>query len=218
MALYCALVKDAVPRVAVPRLSLYLRCLEDLAPGVDRVSSEDLAELAGVNAAKLRKDLSYLGSYGVRGIGYQTEHLRYQIRRELGLTREWPLVIVGMGNLGRALARYDGFREQGFRVVGVFDEDPGKVGTRVNDLKVEPLEALDARVRECGARIAVIATPPAAAQAVAEMLAAAGVASILNFAPTVLRVPENVHVRRVDFSSELQVLAFYLHQDAAPAG
>jgi len=207
-----------LPRVAVPRLSLYLRCLEDLAPGVDRISSEDLAELAGVNAAKLRKDLSYLGSYGVRGIGYQTEHLRYQIRRELGLTREWPLVIVGMGNLGRALARYDGFREQGFRVVGVFDEDPGKVGTRVDDLEVEPLEALDARVGECGVRIAVIATPPAAAQAVAEMLAAAGVASILNFAPTVLRVPENVHVRRVDFSSELQVLAFYLHQDAAPAG
>jgi len=211
-------VKQALPRVVVPRLSLYLRCLEELAPVVERISSGDLAELAGVNSAKLRKDLSYLGSYGVRGIGYRTETLRYQIRRELGLTREWPLVIVGMGNVGRALAGYDGLREQGFPVVGVFDNDADKLGSRVDDLVVEPLEALAATVRERGARIGVIATPPAAAQSVAERLAAAGVASILNFAPTVLRVPPEVHVRRVDLSSELQVLAFYLHRDAASAG
>jgi len=202
----------------VPRLSLYLRCLEELAPGVERISSERLAELAGVTPAKLRKDLSYLGSYGVRGVGYHTEHLRYQIRRELGLTRDWPLVIVGMGNLGRALAHYAGFREQGFRVVGVFDDDPAKVGGRVGDLAVESLDGLEAAVRERGASIGVIATPPEAAQAVVEMLAASGVASILNFAPTVLRVPPSVYVRRVDFSSELQVLAYYLHRDTAPAG
>ena len=204
--------------MAVPRLSVYLRCLEDLPPGVDRISSDDLAELAGVSPAKLRKDLSYLGSYGVRGVGYRTEHLRYQIRRELGLTKEWPLVIVGMGNLGRALAHYEGFRQQGFRVVGVFDSDPDKVGDRVDGLVIEPVGALAPAVWERGARLAVIATPPEAAQAVAEALAAAGVTSILNFASTLLRVPEHVHVRRVDFSTELQVLAFYLHQAAAPAG
>jgi len=202
----------------VPRLSLYLRCLEELPPGVERISSEALAELAGVTSAKLRKDLSYLGSYGVRGVGYHTEHLGYQIRRELGLTGDWPLVIVGMGNLGHALARYEGFRGQGFRLVGVFDDDPAKVGGRVGHLVVEPLETLAAAVQEHGARIGVIATPPQAAQAVAEMLAAAGVASILNFSPTVLRVPAHVHVRRVDFSSELQVLACYLHRGAASAG
>lgn len=210
--------KQPLPRVAVPRLSVYLRCLEDLPPGVDRISSDDLAELSGVSPAKLRKDLSYLGSYGVRGVGYRTEHLRYQIRRELGLTKEWPLVIVGMGNLGRALAHYDGFRQQGFRVVGVFDSDPDKVGHPVDGLVIEPVGALAPAVWERGARLAVIATPPEAAQAVAEALAAAGVTSILNFASTVLRVPEHVHVRRVDFSTELQVLAFYLHQAAAPAG
>jgi len=211
-------VKQPLPRVAVPRLSVYLRCLESLPPGVDRISSDDLADLAGVSPAKLRKDLSYLGSYGVRGVGYRTENLRYQIRRELGLSKEWPLVIVGMGNLGRALAHYEGFRQQGFRVVGVFDSDPAKVGDRVDGLAVEPMGALATAVWERGARLAVIATPPAAAQAVAEALAAAGVTSILNFASAVLRVPAHVHVRRVDFATELQVLAFYLHRAAAPAG
>lgn len=202
----------------VPRLSLYLRCLEDLPPGTESISSEGLAALAGVGPAKLRKDLSYLGSFGVRGVGYQVEHLRYQIRRELGLTREWPLVIVGAGNVGRALAHYDGFRQQGFRVVGIFDDDRAKIGTRLDHLEVEPVQGLAAAVWERGVRIAVIATPPEAAQWVAETLAGAGVSSILNFTPTVLRVPEQVHVRRVDFSGELQVLAFYLHRGEVGAG
>jgi redox-sensing transcriptional repressor len=193
---------------------VYLRCLEDLPPGVARISSEDLAARAGVNSAKVRKDLSYLGSYGVRGVGYGVEHLRFQIRRELGLAQEWPLVIVGVGNLGRALANYGGFREQGFRVVGIFDDDPNKIGTRVGEHRVEPLGALPGAVRDRGARIGVISTPPEGAQQVAETLAAAGVASILNFAPTVVRVPDHVQVRRVDFSTELQVLAFHLHQSA----
>jgi redox-sensing transcriptional repressor len=197
----------------VPRVALYLQCLEDLPPGVQRISSEDLAARAGVNSAKVRKDLSYLGSYGTRGVGYDAEHLRFQIRRELGLARDWPVVIVGAGNLGRALANYDGFHQPGFRVVGVFDDDPEKVGTWVGTAQVEPLEALPAAVAQRGARIGVIATPPAAAQQIADTLAAAGVSSILNFAPTVVRVPDHVHVRRVDFAAELQVLAFYLHQD-----
>ena len=206
--------KQTVPRVAVPRLTVYLQCLEDLPPGMTRLSSEDLAARAGVNSAKVRKDLSYLGSYGIRGVGYDTEHLRFQIRRELGLTREWPLVIVGVGNLGRALANYGGFREQGFRVVGIFDDDPNKVGTHLGEHRVEPLAALPAAVHDRGARIGVIATPAEGAQPVAEMLSAAGVAAILNFSPAVVRVPEHVAVRRVDFSAELQVLAFHLHQRA----
>ena len=180
---------------------------------MSRISSEDLAARAGVNSAKVRKDLSYLGSYGVRGVGYDTEHLRFQIRRELGLTRDWPLVIVGVGNLGRALANYPGFRDQGFQVVGIFDDDPNKVGTRVG--RAPGGAAGGPARRRCGqrgARIGVITTPAEGAQAVAEMLAAAGVASILNFAPTVVRVPRHVQVRRVDFSTELQVLAFHLHQ------
>ncbi len=144
--------KHAIPKIAVPRLTVYLRCLEDLPAGVNRISSEELAARAGVNSAKVRKDLSYLGSYGVRGVGYDVEHLRFQIRRELGLTREWPLVIVGVGNLGRALANYGGFRDQGFRVVGIFDDDPNKVGTRVGEFRVEPLEALPGAVRERGAQ------------------------------------------------------------------
>jgi len=205
-------VKHIIPKVALPRLTVYLRCLEDLPAGVGRISSEDLAARAGVNSAKVRKDLSYLGSYGVRGVGYDVEHLRFQIRRELGLTREWPLVIVGVGNLGRALANYSGFQDQGFRVVGVFDDDPNKVGTRVGQHRVEALESLPGAVGERGARIGLIATPPEASQAVADVLAAAGVAAILNFAPTVVRVPAHVQVRRVDFSTELQVLAFHLHQ------
>jgi len=199
----------------VPRLSLYLQVLDDLPAGVSRVSSEELAARAGVNSPKVRKDLSYLGSYGVRGVGYDVEHLRFQIRRELGLTREWAVVIVGVGNLGRALANYGGFREQGFNVVGIFDDDPNKVGTRVGEHRVEPLSALPDAVRAGGARIGIIATPAEGAQTVAELLAAAGVQAILNFAPTVVRVPAGVQVRRVDFSAELQVLAFHLHQGEA---
>ncbi|MBM3696459.1 MAG: redox-sensing transcriptional repressor Rex [Actinobacteria bacterium] len=211
--------KQPVPKVAVPRLTVYLQCLEDLPHGVTRVSSEELAARAGVNSAKVRKDLSYLGSYGVRGVGYDAAHLRFQIRRELGLTREWPLVIVGVGNLGRALANYGGFAQRNFRVAGVFDDDPNKVGTRVGEHRVEPLAALAAAVVERGARIGVITTPAEAAQRVADLLAGAGVASILNFAPTVVRVPAHVQVRRVDFSTELQVLAFHLHQASmGPAG
>jgi redox-sensing transcriptional repressor len=205
-------VKQAVPKVAVPRLSLYLQVLDDLPAGMSRVSSEELAARAGVNSPKVRKDLSYLGSYGVRGVGYDVEHLRFQIRRELGLTREWPVVIVGVGNLGRALANYGGFREQGFNVVGIFDDDPNKVGTWVGEHRVQPLAALPEIVRAGAARIGVIATPPEGAQAVADVLAAAGVEAILNFAPTVVRVPARVQVRRVDFSAELQALAFHLHQ------
>lgn len=171
------------------------------------VSSETLASMAGVHAAQVRKDLSYLGSYGVRGIGYDVVNLRTQIERELG---SFPIVIVGAGNLGAALAKYHGFSERGFSIAGVFDADPGKVGSNLEGIVVEPIADLEVAVTERGASIGIVAVPAHAAQEVAERLAAAGIRSILNFAPTVLHVGGDVHVRRVDLSTELQILSFYL--------
>lgn len=201
-----------VPKVTVQRLPVYLRCLEGLSSGQEHVSSDQLAELAGVNPAKVRKDLSYLGSFGVRGVGYDIEHLRFQIRIELGLEEDWPVVIVGIGNLGRALANYAGFGDRGFNIVGLFDADPAKVGKKVDGLVIEPLKNLKRSVRSKNASIGLVTTPAAAAQETAESLAAAGIRSILNFAPTVIAAPEGVDIRRVDLSTELQVLSFYLHR------
>jgi redox-sensing transcriptional repressor len=173
------------------------------------VSSEGLAELAGVNAAKVRKDLSYLGSYGTRGVGYEVEYLVFQIRRELGLDHEWPVVIVGAGNLGQALAGYGGFNGRGFPVAGMVDIDPGKVGTVVADTTVRPLDELPDIVGRGGIRIGVVATPAGAAQDAADRLIAAGVTSILNFAPMVLSVPSTISVRKVDLAVELQILSYH---------
>ncbi len=165
------------------------RCSRRPTPEVGTVSSERLAELAGVNAAKVRKDLSYLGSYGTRGVGYDVEYLLDEITRELGLTHDWPVAIVGLGNLGQALANYRGFGARGFRVVALVDADPAKVGERVGDLddRVDRRPA-DRSSRERGITIGIIATPAAAAQEVADRLVAAGVTSILNFAPAVVAV------------------------------
>jgi redox-sensing transcriptional repressor len=173
------------------------------------VSSERLAELAGVNAAKVRKDFSYLGSYGTRGVGYDVEYLLFQISRELGLTQDWPVVIVGIGNLGAALANYRGFSARGFRIVALVDADPLKCGKEVGGLVVEPLRDLPRIVAERGVAIGIIATPAAAAQEVAELLVTAGVTSVLNFAPIVIAVPPGVSLRKVDLSIELQILSFY---------
>lgn len=192
------------------RLPVYLRILYDLAAeGVGNVSSERLAELAGVNAAKVRKDLSYLGSYGTRGVGYDVEYLVYQMSRELGLHHPWPVVIVGAGNLGQALANYAGFHERGFPVVQVVDVDGAKVGTKIGDTTVRHLDELPQLVDAGGVTIGVIATPGAVAQGVADRLVQAGVTAILNFAPVVLTVPRGVSVRRVDLAVELQILSFY---------
>lgn len=201
-----------VPGVTVQRLPIYLSCLERLPADQERVSSDELAVLAGVTPAKVRKDLSYLGSFGVRGVGYEIDHLRFQIRIELGLEEEWPVVIVGAGHLGKALARYDGFVDHGFDVVGLFDIDPAKIGSKLDGLVVEPLSDLKRSIRTRGATIGIVTTPAAAAQETAEVLGAAGIRSILNFAPVVIKPPEGVDVRRVDLSTELQVLSFYLHR------
>ena len=169
---------------------MYLRALTGLADdGTTTCSSEELAASAGVNSAKLRKDLSYLGSYGTRGVGYDVEYLRYQIAREIGVTQDWPVVIVGIGNLGHALANYSGFRSRGFRVVALLDADPDRHDEVVAGLDVRSFEDLESIVSEDAVSIGVIATPAVAAQSVADRMVAAGITSILNFAPTVLTVP-----------------------------
>jgi redox-sensing transcriptional repressor len=199
-----------IPDATVARLPVYLRLLYEVAAdGATNVSSERLAELAGVNAAKVRKDLSYLGSYGTRGVGYDVEYLVSQMSRELGLHREWPVVIVGAGNLGQALANYAGFHDRGFPVVHLVDVEASKVGTTIGDIEVRHLNELPQLVAEHGITIGVIATPGGVAQEVADRLVLAGVTAILNFAPTVLTVPRGVAVRKVDLAVELQILSFY---------
>jgi redox-sensing transcriptional repressor len=199
-----------IPEATVARLPLYYRALLETAERqISTISSERLAELAGVNAAKVRKDLSYLGSYGTRGVGYDVEYLLHEISRELGLTRDWPVAIVGIGNLGRALANYRGFGARGFRVMALVDADPALVGMKVGDLAVESIEDLDRIVAERRIAIAILATPAAAAQEVSDRLVGAGVTSILNFAPAVLSVPDGVSMRKVDLAIELQILSFY---------
>jgi redox-sensing transcriptional repressor len=199
-----------IPEATVARLPVYLRALVTLTErGIATSSSEELATAAGVNSAKLRKDLSYLGSYGTRGVGYDVEYLRYQIAREIGVTQDWPVVIVGIGNLGHALANYSGFRSRGFRIVALLDSDPGRLGEQVGDMAIRGFEEIESLVAEHRVAIGVIATPAPSAQAVCDRLVAAGVTSILNFAPTVLNVPDGVDVRKVDLSIELQILAYH---------
>jgi redox-sensing transcriptional repressor len=199
----------------VARLPVYLRALHNLQElGVATVSSEELAAAAGVNSAKLRKDLSHLGSYGTRGVGYQVEYLVYQISRELGLTQDWVVAIIGVGNLGRALSGYGGFASRGFRVAALLDADTKVVGRRISGLTVEHIDKLETVVKDREVSIAVIATPAGAAQAVCDRLVEAGVTSILNFAPVVLSVPDTVEVRKVDLSIELQILAFHEQRKA----
>lgn len=200
------------------RLPVYLRALVEIAEaGETTLSSVALAAATGVNSAKVRKDLSHLGSYGTRGVGYDVAYLIHQIRRELGLTQHWPIVIVGIGNLGHALANYRGFAERGFRTAALVDNDPGKIGEVVSGMPVRAIEDLGAIVREHDALIGVISTPAAAAQPVADAMVDAGIRSILNFAPAALTVPEGVSVRKVDLAVELQILTYYEQRKAALA-
>ncbi len=209
-----------IPDATVARLPVYLRALNALAEqDVATVSSEELAAATGVNSAKLRKDLSHLGSYGTRGVGYDVEYLVYQVSRELGLTQDWPVLIVGAGNLGRALANYGGFASRGFRIAALLDCDPRVVGTVIAHHQVRSDAEIEQVIEHFRVSIGVIATPAASAQAVCDRLVAAGVTSILNFAPVVLNVPSGVDVRKVDLSIELQILAFHAQRRAiAPEG
>jgi redox-sensing transcriptional repressor len=205
-----------LPEATVARLPEYLRALHHLADaGNDTVSSEALAAAAGVNSAKLRKDLSHLGSYGTRGVGYDVALLIDQIEYVLGLTQRRSVALVGVGNLGHALAGYAGFGTRGFRIAALFDADPRRVGEKINGLVVRHIDELAQIAAAEAIAIGVIATPATAAQAVADRLVAAGVTSILNFAPCVLAVPDGVDVRKVDLAIELQILSFHEHRKSS---
>jgi redox-sensing transcriptional repressor len=205
-----------IPEATVARLPVYLRALYTLSErGVTTVASDELARLAGVNSAKLRKDLSHLGSYGIRGVGYDVDYLVYQVSRALGLTQNWSVAIVGAGNLGRALANYGGFVSRGFRIVALLDTAPELVGNRIGRLTVQHVDELEDVIADRHVAIGAIATPADVAQLVCDRLVAAGVTSILNFAPLVLNVPDGVDVRKVDLSIELQILAFHARRRSA---
>lgn len=231
----------AIPEATVARLAVYLRMLGQLADergieggsfegrtaagrvagvpngAADTISSEELAALSGVNSAKLRKDLSYIGSYGIRGVGYDVAALKHQLERVLGLDHPQAVALVGVGNLGHALAGYGGFGGRGFPVIALFDVAPELVGTCINGIQVDHPRHIAPVCRARGITIGMIATPAQAAQAVCDELVAAGVSSILNFAPTVLQVPDEVEVRKVDLAVELQVLAFHVARRHAAA-
>lgn len=206
-----------IPEATVARLPVYLRALTALADReVATASSEQLAATAGVNPAKLRKDLSYLGTYGTRGVGYDVDYLRYQIARQIGLTQDWSVAIVGVGNLGRALADYAGFGSRGFSITALIDNDPARIGEKVGEIEIAALDQMEHVLAENAVSIGVIATPSGSAQAVCDRLVAADVRSILNFAPTLLTVPEGVDVRKVDLSIELQILAYHEQRKHRP--
>jgi redox-sensing transcriptional repressor len=195
----------------VRRLSLYLRFLEEFEnAGLTTVSSEELAARGGTTSAQVRKDLSFFGSFGKRGLGYQVGELTQRMRRILGLERDWRVIIVGIGKIGSALAQYEGFQQRGFRVVGLYDSDPAKIGREVYDLPVRPIESLTEDNRERPVDIAVIAVPAAAAQRVVDQVVAAGITGIMSFAPIQLHVPADVTLNTVNMAMELERLSFAL--------
>ena len=204
-----------IPERAITRLSIYLRCLEELlADGTLAVSSQQLAERFGLNSAQVRKDLAYFGQFGVRGLGYYTGELKGNLERILGLNQQWEVALVGLGNLGSALLNYRGFRQRGFRLAAAFDNDPSKVGMRIGRVPVFDVERILPVLKRRRIKMAVIAVPAAAAQAVTDQLVAAGVNAILNFAPTQLSVPKRVKVQNVDLSVMLKTLSFYTARSA----
>lgn len=200
---------SGLPRATVHRLPRYLRHLEDVGSSRSTVSSEELAEAAGVKAANVRKDLSALGFAGTRGVGYAVPELRERIRRELGISRRRKVAIVGAGNLGTALARYTGLSRKGFDVVAIYDISPSRIGRKVGNVVVQDLAEMGRDCRRGRFEMAILVVPAAAAQGVADQLVESGVASILNFAPVRIQVPEGVAVRQVDLSTELQILSYY---------
>src|SRR5881296_921816 len=202
-----------IPEMTVRRLSVYTRCLLQLEEdGVKTVSSQDLAERFNLNSAQVRKDLAYFGEFGVRGIGYYVSSLKAELQKILGLHREWPVALVGFGNLGSALFHYKGFARQGFRIAAVFDDDPQKVGKSVDGVPILAMRDLPREVKARNLQIAIVAVPADSAQAVTERIVAAGIKAILNFAPSRIRTGKDVRLKHVDLAIELESLSFYLAQ------
>ncbi|PMP76441.1 MAG: redox-sensing transcriptional repressor Rex [Roseiflexus castenholzii] len=207
---------EGPPDVVVRRLPLYARSLRYLLQeGVESVSSQELGDRINVTAAQIRKDLSYFGEFGKQGIGYDVRRLLQQIEDILGLTQEWPVALIGIGHLGEAIARYEGFRQQGIRIAGLFDSNPTKIGKAINGMTVQSFDDAERVIREQGIRLAIIAVPARSAQEVADRLVMAGVRAILSYAPTVLQVPEGVWVRYIDPVAILHSMTYYLARDIA---
>lgn len=208
----------SIPKAAVFRLSLYLRELVEFQKtGVKTLSSARLASVLGFTDVRVRKDLAYFGQFGYPGVGYKVDELIGELKRILGTDRMWDVVLIGCGNLGRALAAYKGFRKQGFNLVGVFDADPKKAGKTVGELTIRPMEELAETVARTGCRIAMISVPAEQAQTVADQAAAAGIRGILNFAPTIISTPAHVVENSVDLAIRLEQLTFQLRSLAQDA-
>jgi redox-sensing transcriptional repressor len=204
-------INDIIPDIVIGRLPIYLRALGQLADeGKSVTSSHELGQRLGISSAQIRKDLSHFGEFGKQGTGYQIVHLYDQLRQILQIDREWPVAVVGIGDLGRALARYGGFVDRGFRIVAVFDSDPAKIGTTIDALTILPDDRVADETRARNIKIAMIAVPAAHAQAVCDKLIAAGVRAILNYAPITLTVPATVHVEYIDPVAHLQHMTYYL--------
>ncbi len=210
---------DIPPDVVIRRLPLYARSLRYLLEeGIHSVSSQELGERINVTAAQIRKDLSYFGEFGKQGIGYDVEKLLNHIERILGLTHRWPVVLVGVGYLGQAIARYDGFHTQGLQIVGLFDNDPAKVGQMVGEHPILDYGQLHAVIHQHHARLAIIAVPATHAQSVADLLIDAGVRAILNYAPIILQTPDDVWVRYIDPVAVLHSMTYYLARESGELG
>ncbi len=207
-----------IPEKTVTRLSIYLRCLEELeADGVASVSSRQMAERFGLNSAQVRKDLAYFGQFGVRGLGYYIAELKHNLERILGLKQDWEVALVGVGNLGSALIAYKGFQARGFKIGVAFDTDPARVGQVVGGVQVVETAKLVPTLRKKKVKIAVLAVPAPAAQSVADLLVEAGVTAILNFAPAQITVPEGVKVQNVDLSVLLKTLSYHTVRTNRPS-
>ena len=205
--------RTEIPRKAVYRLSVYLRCLQRLKTNdIRTVSSEALAKAARVKSTQLRKDLTYFGQFGTRGLGYDVEQLSKMISDLLGTTSLQPVILVGVGNLGLALLSYKGFEQEGFEIVAAFDLDAGRKRDKSGATPILPMERLGELVHKRGVRMAIISVPAAAAQDVANQLVDAGVTGILNFAPIVLHVPDEVMVNNVNLAIELENLSYFIQQ------
>lgn len=202
-----------IPEMTIRRLSIYTRCLQQLEEdGVKTISSQELAERFNLNSAQVRKDLAYFGEFGVRGIGYYVSGLKAELLKILGLDREWPVALVGFGNLGSALFNYKGFGRQGFRISAIFDDDPAKMGRVLDGIPILPLRDLPREVKAKNLQIGIVAVPAEAAQVVADRLVASGIKAILNFAPVRLKVAKDVRLKNVDLSIELESLSFAISQ------
>lgn len=200
-----------IPEATIVRLSVYSRFLEQADErGIVTISSGEIAEGVGVSPAQVRKDLAYFGEFGTRGVGYNVKDLLRHTMKILGLSQEWPTVVVGAGNLGSALVSYKGFRDRGFNIVAIFDNDLTKIGKNILDLEVLPIDRLSEVVKENRVKIGILAVPSSVAQRVADEMIQAGVKAILNFAPKVITVPDDVEVRNIDLSVRLEILTFNL--------